>query len=347
MDWLTDPWQFEFMQRAFLAGAIVAVAGAVVGAFVVLKGLAFLGDAVAHTQLAGAAVAFLSGAGAVGITIGAAIAAVLTAIGVSSLTRHARLRTDTAIGIMFAGLFALGIILISSQRNSALDLNAFLVGNILGVAEADIITMGILTAIVVGGTAYFYAELRYVAYDPEMATASGVPVGLVQTGMLVLVALAAVVAFRLVGVVLALAMLVAPAATAELISRSLPRMMLIGAGVALLAVFGGLYASFHLDVAAGPAIVLCAVSLFVLTFLVAPRGLAAGRRRPRAPKPPRDGDAPSQPAPQSQPQSEPQSESQSRPPAPERAAGGPAPPACVPAARAPATRSSVTGSPVA
>ena len=285
MDWLTDPWQFEFMRRAFLAGAIVAVAGAVVGAFVVLKGLAFLGDAVAHTQLAGAAVAFLSGAGAVGITIGAAIAAVLTAIGVSALTRHARLRPDTAIGIMFAGLFALGILLISRQPNSALDLNSFLVGNILGVADADVIAMGVLTAIVLGATFYFYAELRYVAYDPEMATASGVPVGLVQTGMLVLVALAAVVAFRLVGVVLALAMLVAPAATAELISRNLPHMMAIGTAVAIFAVLGGLYASFHLDVAAGPAIVLCAVALFAITFLLAPRGLAgARRRRTRAPR---------------------------------------------------------------
>lgn len=269
------------MRRAFLAGAIVAVAGAVVGAFVVLKGLAFLGDAVAHTQLAGAGVAFLGGAGAVGITLGAAVAAVLTAVGVSALTQRAHLRPDTAIGIIFAGLFALGVILISSERNFALDLNSFLVGNILGVSDADVITMGVLTAIVLAATIYFYAELRYVAYDPEMARASGVPVALVQTGMLILVALAAVVAFRLVGVVLALAMLVAPAATAELLSRNLPRMMLIGAGVAVLAVLGGLYVSFHLDVAAGPAVVLCAVALFALAFLVSPRGLAAGRPRPR------------------------------------------------------------------
>ena len=275
------------MQRAFLAGAIVAVAGAVVGAFVVLKGLAFLGDAVAHTQLAGAAVALLSGAGPVGITLGAAVAAVLTAIGVSALTQRARLRPDTAIGIMFAGLFALGVLLISAERNFALDLNSFLVGNILGVANADVITMGVLTAIVLATTAYFYPELRYVAYDPEMARASGVPVALVQTGMLILVALAAVVAFRLVGVVLALAMLVAPAATAELVSRNLPRMMLIGSLLAILAVFGGLYASFHLNLAAGPAVVLCAVTLFAITFLLSPRGLAAGRRpRPPAHLPP-------------------------------------------------------------
>ncbi len=286
MDWLTDPWHFEFMRRALLAGAIVALAGSVVGVFVVLKGLAFLGDAVAHTQLAGAAVAFLSGAGAVAVTLAAALAAVATALGVSALTQHARLRPDTAIGIMFAGLFALGLLLISSERNSALNLNAFLVGNILGVADADVITMGALTALICLATAYFYPELRYVAYDPGMAAASGVPVALVQAGMLVLIALAAVVAFRLVGVVLALAMLVAPAAAAQLLSRSLPRMMALGALAGLLAVVGGLYASFHLDVAAGPAIVLAAVALFILAFLLSPRGLTARRRPAPARAPP-------------------------------------------------------------
>ena len=285
MDWLTDPWQFEFMRRAFLAGAIVVLACSVVGAFVVLKGLAFLGDAVAHTQLAGAAIAFLSGAGAVGITLGAALAAVLTALGVSALTRRARLRPDTAIGIMFVGLFALGLLLISSQRNAALDLNAFLVGNILGVGDADVIAMAALTAIICMVTAYFYAELRYVAYDPQMAAASGVPVARIQTSTLVLVALAAVVAFRLVGVVLALAMLVAPAATAQLLSRSLPRMMALGVAAGIISVIGGLYASFHLDLAAGPAIVLAAVALFTLAFLLSPHGLTA-RRRPPPPRTP-------------------------------------------------------------
>ena len=279
MDWLTDPWQFEFMRRALLAGAIVALACSVVGTFVVLKGLAFLGDAVAHTQLAGAAIAFLSGAGAVGVTLAAALAAVLTALGVSALTQHSRLRPDTAIGIMFAGLFALGLILISSQRNAALDLNAFLVGNILGVGDADVITMGALTALVCLFTAYFYAELRYVAYDPQMAAASGVPVARVQASTLVLVALAAVVAFRLVGVVLALAMLVAPAATAQLLSRNLPRMMALGVAAGIISVVGGLYTSFHLDLAAGPAIVLAAVALFAIAFLLSPHGLTA-RRRP-------------------------------------------------------------------
>ncbi len=279
MDWLTDPWQFEFMRRALLAGAFVAVVGAVVGAFVVLKGLAFLGDAVAHTQIAGAAVAFSAGAGAAVISLGAALAAVGTALGVAALSRQGRVREDTAIGVLFAGLFALGVLLISRERNAALDLNSFLVGNILGVVSADLYVMGALTGVVVISTALFYEELRYTAYDPEMAEASGVPVGVVRTGMLVLVALAAVVAFRLVGVVLALAMLVTPAAAAALLVRSVPRIMGLSMLFGLLAVVGGLYASFHADVAAGPAIVLTAVAIFLGAVTVSSRGRLAWRRR--------------------------------------------------------------------
>ena len=279
MDWLTDPWQFEFMQRALLAGFFVAVAGAVVGAFVVLKGLAFLGDAVAHTSLAGAAVAFLAGGSSTAVSLGAIVAAVLTAVGVANLSRRGRFSFDTSVAMLFIGLFALGVLLMSRTRNYALDLNSLLVGVILGVPTEDLILMGVLTAVIVVVTAYFYAELRYVAYDPELARASGVPVALVQTGLLVLVALAAVVAFRLVGVLLVMAMLVAPAATATLIVRRLFWIMVVGAAVGTVALVGGLYISFHLDVAAGPSIALTAVVIFALALVLSPRRLA--RWRPR------------------------------------------------------------------
>ena len=279
MDWLTDPWQFEFMQRALLAGFFVTVAGAVVGAFVVLKGLAFLGDAVAHTSLAGAAVAFLAGGSSTVVSLGAIVAAVLTAVGVANLSRRGRFSFDTSVAMLFIGLFALGVLLMSRTRNYALDLNSLLVGVILGVPTEDLILMGVLTAVIVVVTAYFYAELRYVAYDPELARASGVSVALVQTGLLVLVALAAVVAFRLVGVLLVMAMLVAPAATATLIVRRLFWIMVVGAAVGTVALVGGLYISFHLDVAAGPSIALTAVVIFTLALVLSPRRLA--RWRPR------------------------------------------------------------------
>ncbi len=278
MDWLTDPWQFEFMQRAFLAGALVAIASSVVGAFVVIRGLAFLTDAVAHTSLAGAAIAFLAGGGSIAISLGAAGAAGATAVGVSFLTR-ARLREDTAIGILFAALFAFGILLISRTRNYTLDLTSFLVGNILTVPTEDIIVMAVLSIVVVVLMVIFYREMLFVAYDPTMAAAAGIPVALVQTGLMVLVALAAVAAFRLVGVALVMAMLVATAATAALVVRRVPLIMLVGAVFGVLSVIIGLYASYHGDVAAGPAVVVTSAVFFLIVFTLSPRGLSSALQR--------------------------------------------------------------------
>lgn len=261
------------MQRALLAGIIVSVAAGMVGVFVVLRGLAFLGDAVAHTQLAGAAVALVLGGGAVLITLGAGIAAVVTALGVALLTIRGRLREDTAIGIIFAGFFALGVLLISRERTFSVDLGSLLVGHILGASWTDLIVMASLTIVVTVLVLAFLPELRFTAYDPEVASVSGVPVTVMQIGLLVLIALATVVAFRLVGVILALAMLVTPAAAAALMTRHLATMMVLATLVGAVSTVVGLYASFHLDLAAGPSIVLTAVLLMVVSFLLSPRGL--------------------------------------------------------------------------
>ena len=261
------------MQRALLAGVIVSVAAGMVGVFVVLRGLAFLGDAVAHTQLAGAAVALVLGGSAVLITLGAGVAAVLTALGVALLTLRGRLREDTAIGIMFAGFFALGVMLISRERTFTVDLGALLVGHILGASWADLIVMAVLTIVVTVLVLSFLPELRFSAYDPEVAAVSGVPVTLMQVGLLVLIALATVVAFRLVGVILAVAMLVTPAAAAVLLTRRLGQMMLASILIGVLSTVAGLYASFYFDLAAGPSIVLTAVALMALSFVLSPRGL--------------------------------------------------------------------------
>ncbi len=273
VEWLTEPWDFEFMRRALLAGIIVSVAAGMVGAFVVLRGLAFLGDAVAHTQLAGAAVALVLGGGAVLITLGAGVAAVLTALGVAVLTLRGRLREDTAIGIMFAGFFALGVLLISRQRTFAIDLGSLLVGHILGASWTDLIVMAALTLVVALLVLSFLPELRFAAYDPEVASVSGVPVNVMQIGLLVLIALATVVAFRLVGVILAVAMLVTPAAAAALLTRRLSTMMLTATLVGIVSTVIGLYASFYLDLAAGPSIILTAVILMGVSFVLSPRGL--------------------------------------------------------------------------
>ena len=273
MEWLTDPWSFEFMQRALLAGVIVSIAAGMVGVFVVLRGLAFLGDAVAHTQLAGAAVALVLGGGAVLITLGAGVAAVLTALGVALLTLRGRLREDTAIGILFAGFFALGVVLISRQRTFAIDLGSLLVGHILGASWTDLIVMAVLTIVVAVLVLAFLPELRFSAYDPEVAAVSGVPVNLMQIGLLVLISLATVVAFRLVGVILAVAILVTPAAAAVLLTRRFKLMMLVAILIGVLSTVVGLYASFYFDLAAGPSIVLTAVLVMMLSFLLSPHGL--------------------------------------------------------------------------
>ncbi len=261
------------MQRALLAGVIVSVAAGMVGVFVVLRGLAFLGDAVAHTQLAGAAIALVLGGGAVLITLGAGVAAVVTALGVALLTIRGRLREDTAIGIIFAGFFALGILLISRERTFAIDLGSLLVGHILGASWTDLILMAALTVVVAVLVLGFLQELRFSAYDPEVAAVSGVPVTLMQVGLLVLIALATVVAFRLVGVILALAMLVTPAAGAALLTRRLASMMVLATLIGVFATVVGLYASFYFDLAAGPSIVLTAVLVMAVSFVLSPRGL--------------------------------------------------------------------------
>lgn len=277
IDWLLEPWSFDFMRRALLAGVLVALAGSAVGVFVVVRGLAFLTDAVAHSSLAGAAVAFVLGGGATPISAGAVTAGVATALGIAALTSRGRLREDTAIALAFAGLFAFAVLLMSRTRNYALELSTFIVGNILGVTTGELLLMATFAVVLLLAIGAFYREFLYSSYDPEAAAAVGVPVAAAQAGLLVLVALAAVVAFRLVGVVLVMAMLVAPAAAGLRFAATVRGAMLLGAGFALLATVVGLYVSFYANLAAGPAIVLT-----VLAFAAGGWGVRAISERTRS-----------------------------------------------------------------
>ncbi len=261
IDWLAEPWTFEFMRRALAAGVLVALASSLVGAFVVVRGLSFLTDAVAHSSLAGAAVAFAAGGSPTAISAGAVAAAIASALGVAALTRRLQVREDTAIALVFAALFAFAILVMSSVRNYTLELNAFIVGNILGVTGDELALMAALTALVGAVVTLFYRELLYAAYDPEGAAAVGVPVAAAQSGLLVLVAIAAVIAFRLVGVVLVMAMLVAPAAAGVRFARSVRGAMAIATVIALASTVTGLYVSYHGNVAAGPAIVMTVLGI--------------------------------------------------------------------------------------
>ncbi len=271
--WFADPLEFEFMRRALLAVALVGVVSAVVGAFVVVRGMAFIGDALAHASFAGVATAFALGAS---IYLGATVAALATALGIAFISQRGRLRFDTAIGVLFVGAFALGIVIVSRQENYTVDLFSFVFGNVLGVSWGDLLVMAVVGLVVVALVAAFYKELLFTAYDPVVAAATGVPTGWVEYGLLAVLALSTVVALQAVGIVLVVAMLVTPAATATLLVRRLHHVIAVGVAVALVAAVAGLYVSYHAGVASGASIVLVATALFAAAFLLAPRrGLLA------------------------------------------------------------------------
>ena len=267
------------MRRALLAVALVGVVSAVVGAFVVVRGMAFIGGALAHASFAGVAAAFALG---VSIYAGAIVAAVATALGIAYISQRGRLRFDTAIGVLFVGAFALGIVIVSRQDNYTADLFSFVFGNVLGVGWDDLLLMAVAGAVVVALVGTFYKELLLTAYDPTVAAATGIPTRLMEYGLLALIALSTVVALQAVGIVLVIAMLVTPAATASLLVRRLHLIMLVGAVLAVASAVIGLYVSYYAEVASGATIVLVATALFAITLLLAPRrGLLAHWRLDR------------------------------------------------------------------
>lgn len=262
IDWIVAPYTFEFMQRSLVALTLVSIVGGVVGAFVVHKGLAFSGDALAHSTLAGVAVAFASGGN---VSLGALVAAIVTALGIGWTRERARVSYDTAIGITFVAMFAFGILLISRRTSYTPDLFSFVFGNILGVSTSDLLGAGILAAVLLLFVAATYREQLMVAYDPAMASAAGVATKFYQYALLVMIAVAVVVALKAIGIVLVNAMLIIPAATASLLVRRLPTVMLLAIGFAMTASVIGLYVSFYANVAASAAIVLVAASMFLVT----------------------------------------------------------------------------------
>lgn len=261
--WLVTPLSYGFMQRGMLVAVLVGVACAVVGCYVVLRSMAFIGDAMAHSILPGVAVAYLLKGS---LLIGALAAAVAVALGIGFFSRQGRLKEDSAIGILFAAAFSLGVILISSIRTYALDLSHILFGNVLGVSVLDLALTAGLVVIVLLVVFLLYKEFLVVTFDPVLAATLRLPAERLRMVLLILLALTVVVSLQSVGIGLVASMLVTPAATASLLTRRLPRM------IALSALFGGLsgviglYASYYLDVVSGAAIVLTATAFFLIAF---------------------------------------------------------------------------------
>lgn len=271
LDWLIDPLSYGFMWRGLLASVMVGVICSVLGTYVILQGMAFFGDALAHTILPGVVLAFLLGWP---LAVGALLFGILSAIGIGALSQRGEVREDTAIGIIFAGSFALGVALLSTVRSYAVDLAHILFGDVLGVSVQDLwITFG-LGALVLLVVLLFYKEFLVMAFDPTLAVVLRLPVTLLRYLLLVLIALAIVISLQAVGVALMLAMLVTPAAAAQMLTRRLPTMMLTAASIGALANVTGLYLSYYVNIASGPAMVLVATAIFGVVFFFAPqRGL--------------------------------------------------------------------------
>lgn len=267
IDALVDPLEFAFMQRAFIAAGFAAIVCAVVGTFVVLKGMAFMGDAVAHSSLAGMSVAYLFGGS---VFWGALAWAVPASLGITLISRRAHLSLDTSIGIIFAGGFALGILLMSRVNNYTADLFGLLFGNVLGVTWGEVALIGGIAGAVLLLVLVFYKELLYTSYDATMAAASGVPVRFLQYLLPVLVGVTTVASLKAVGIVLVLALLVTPTATATLLVRRLPAIMASSVAIAIVATVAGLYLSYHADLPSGPSIVMVATGLFLVALVTRP-----------------------------------------------------------------------------
>jgi len=268
IDALADPWSYDFMRRAFVAVAIVGVAGGVLGTYVVLRGIAFLSDAIAHAAFPGVVIAFLLDRS---YFLGGAAFGLLTALGIGAVSQNRRVREETAIGVFFAAAFALGVVLISTRRSYTSDLTAFLFGQVLAVSETDIALSLAFGGATVAAALLLRRQLTAIAFDREMAQAMGLPVLLLDMLLYALVTLAVVIALRAVGNVLAVAMLVTSAATARLLTDRLLPMMALAALVGAAGGVIGLYISYHADLAAGGLIVLVVTGAFVLAWLFSPK----------------------------------------------------------------------------
>lgn len=266
---LLQPLQYPFMLRGMAAAVLVGIVCAVLGAYVVLRGMAFFGDALAHAILPGLAVGYLVGGGAREPLFWWAMGtAVVSSLGIGAVSRTARIKEDTAIGIIFAGMFALGIALISSVRSYTVDLTHFLFGDVLGVGPKDLLLTAIFGGLVLLVVFLFYKEFMVLAFDPVLAATLRLPARLLDNVLIVLIAVAIVVSLQTVGVALMVALLVTPAATAFLLTRRLWKMMVLAAAIATVSVLTGLYVSYYLNVASGAAIVLTCTVVFIVVWLI-------------------------------------------------------------------------------
>jgi manganese/iron transport system permease protein len=277
MGWLTDPLGYDFALRALAEVVVMGVTCGAIGAYVVVRRLAFIGDAISHAVFPGIVVAYLLGAS---IVLGALVAGVLTALAIGWVARGGRIREDTAIGIFFAAAFALGIVIISTQDTYQGDLSCFLIGNLQGVSIEDLLISGVTATLLLALLAALHKELLMVSFDRTLAAALGYPVYGLDLLLLLMLTVTIVVSIQAVGIILVLAMLITPAATARLLVDRFGPMVVLGAVIGAVVGVVGYYVSFHLGTASGATIVLLMTAVFLVAFVLSPRhGLLAHRLR--------------------------------------------------------------------
>ena len=277
MNWFVKPFvDNPFLQRSLLAGVLVAISCSIAGTFVVLRGLAFLGDALAHGVLPGVAGALLIGAPGI---LGAAVGAGVMITGVNLVTTRSRLSSDTAIGLLFVGMLGLGVMMVSRSDSFTGDIVSILFGEILGVSRSDLVQQAIAALVIALIARVFARPMLLLSFDPEQADIAGWPARRVELLMLVMVTICVVMSFQTVGTLLVFGMLLAPAGCGALLARRVPAMMLWGTAIGSLSVYSGLLISYHFDLAAGASVVVVAVAVFFMIFTVQATVQALNQRR--------------------------------------------------------------------
>jgi manganese/iron transport system permease protein len=276
LDWLLDPLQYEFVRNAIAIGVIVGVVCPVVGSYLIVLRMSLLGDVIAHAVMPGLVIA---NALRIDLSIGAFMSGMCSTFVIAWIRQQSRVRVDAAMTLTFSTFFGLGIALISLLKTQ-LDLEGFLFGDILNVTQGDLLHGVIVAVILLALIKLHYKELLFYTFDPLGAEAAGLPTTWIHYGLMAGVTLAIVTSLKVVGVIMAIAMLVGPAITAYLLVKELHMMMLVGAGLGVLAAIGGMYSSFYWDLPSGAAIALVIFGLFLMALLFSPsQGILT---RPRA-----------------------------------------------------------------
>lgn len=269
IDFFIEPLRYQFIQRGLLALVLVGGISAVIGCFVVVRGMSFFADALAHTVLPGVALSYTASGGAVGsnLFVGGLIAGMISALVIALLTRHERLKEDTAVGLVFVTMFALGIAIISTQGSYSVDLTHILFGSINGISLGDLEIMMLLGVLVLLVVAIFYKQFLIISFDLSLAYTLKLPAEFLRVLLLILIAVTIVASLQAVGIALMLALLITPAATARLLVHRLHWMIGVAAIVGIISGVAGFYLSYYLDVPSGASIVLMMSSLFALVFI--------------------------------------------------------------------------------